>query len=323
MRAVVYRKYGPPEVLQLAEIEKPTPKDDEVLIKTRATTVSAGDRRCRSLDVPAGFGWMSRLVLGVFGPRQPILGTELAGIVEATGKNVRKFEVGDPVIAFGGAGMGCYAEYRCMKEDGAIALKPSNLTFEEAAALSFGGTTALHFLRGGNVQRGEKVLVNGASGSVGTACVQLARHFGAEVTGVCSTANVDLVRSLGASHVIDYTREDFTQNGQTYDVIVDTVGTASYSRSKDSLTERGRLLLVFGTLPDLLQIPWISLTTKRKIVGGVAIGKQEDLQFLANLAAAGEFTPAIDRRYPLEQIAEAHRYADTGRKRGNVVINLE
>lgn len=323
MKAIVYERYGPPDVLELKEVAKPTPKDNEVLIKTHATTVTSGDWRARSLDVPIGFGLISRLVFGVLRPRQPILGTELAGEVESVGKDVRKFKVGDPVFAFGGAGMGCHAEYKCMPEDGAVALKPVNLTYDEAAAISFGGTTALDFFKRGKLQNGEKVLVNGASGGVGTAAVQLAKHFGADVTGVCSTANVELVKSLGANHAIDYTKADFTEDGKTYDVIVDTVGTAPFFRSKDSLRERGRLLLVLGRLPDMLQIPWVSMTSSKKIIAGPATARSEDLRFLSELAEAGEFKPVIDRRYPFEQIAEAHRYVDTGRKKGNVIITLE
>jgi NADPH:quinone reductase-like Zn-dependent oxidoreductase len=323
MKAIVYERYGPPEVLQLKEVEKPTPKDNEILIKTLATTVTSGDWRVRSLNVPAGFGLIVRLVFGVSRPKQPILGTELAGVIEAVGKDVSKFKVGDQVFAFSDAAMGCHAEYKCMPEDGAVALKPSNLTYDEAAALSFGGTTALNFFRRGKLQSGESVLVNGASGGVGTAAVQLARHFGADVTGVCSTANGELVRSLGASHVIDYTKEDFTQNGETYDVIVDTVGTAPFSLRKASLKEGGRLLMVLGGLPDMLQIPWVSMTSSKKVIAGPAAGRAEDLRFLAGLAEAGEFKPVIDRRYPFERIAEAHSYVDTGRKKGNVVITLE
>ena len=323
MKAMVYEKYGPPEVLHLKEIEKPTPKNNEVLIKIQATTVTSGDWRVRSLNVPTGFGLIMRLVFGVSKPKQPILGTELAGVVESVGKDVSKFKVGDPVFAFSDAAMGCYAEYKCMPEDGAVALKPSNLSYEEAAALSFGGTTALHFFKKAKLQRGEKVLINGASGGVGTAAVQLAKHFGAHVTGVCSTANMELVRSLGASHVIDYTVDDFTQNGETYDVIVDTAGTAPFSRSKASLKEKGRLLQVLGSLPDMLRIPWVSITSSKKVIAGPAAGRAEDLRFLAALAEAGEFKPVIDRRYPFEQIAEAHRYVDTGRKKGNVIITLE
>ena len=323
MKAIVYERYGPPEVLELKEVAKPTPKDNEVLIKTHATTVTSGDWRVRSLSVPAGFGFIMRLVFGISKPKQPILGSELAGVIESVGKDVRKFKVGDQVFAFSDASMGCHAEYKCMPQDGAVVLKPPSLSYDEAAALSFGGTTALDFLRRGKLQSGEKVLVNGASGGVGTAAVQLAKHFGADVTGVCSTANMELVRSLGASHVIDYTKEDFTQNGETYDVIVDTVGTAPFSRSKDSLKAGGRLLMVLAGLPDMLQIPWVSMTSSKKVIAGPAAVRAEDLRFLAGLAQAGEFKPVIDRRYPFEQIAEAHRYVDTGRKRGNVIITLE
>ncbi len=323
MKAIVYERYGPPEVLQLKEVEKPTPKDNEVLIKILATTVTAADWRVRSLDVPVGFGLISRLVLGISKPKQPILGTELAGEVESVGKDVRKFKAGDQVFAFSGISMGCHTEYKCMPEDGAVVLKPANLTYDEAAALSFGGTTALDFFRRGKLQRGEKVLINGASGAVGSAAVQLARHFGADVTGVCSTANLEMVRSLGARHVIDYTQEDFTRNGETYDVIVDTAGTAPFTRSKGSLKERGRLLQVLGSLPDLLRVPWVLMTSSKKIIAGPAAVRAEDLRFLAGLAEAGEFKPVIDRRYPFEQIAEAHRYVDTGRKKGNVIITLK
>ena len=323
MKAIVYERYGPPEVLELKEVAKPTPKDNEVLIKTHATTVTSGDWRVRSLNVPAGFGLIVRLVFGISKPKQPILGSELAGVIESVGKDVRKFKVGDQVFAFSDASMGCHAEYKCMPQDGAVVLKPPSLSYDEAAALSFGGTTALDFLRRGKLQSGEKALVYGASGGVGTAAVQLAKHFGADVTGVCSTANMELVRSLGASHVIDYTKEDFTQNGETYDVIVDTVGTAPFSRSKDSLKAGGRLLMVLAGLPDMLQIPWVSMTSSKKAIAGPVAVRADDLRFLAGLAQAGEFKPVIDRRYPFEQIAEAHRYVDTGRKKGNVIITLE
>jgi NADPH:quinone reductase-like Zn-dependent oxidoreductase len=323
MKAIVCTRYGSPDVLQIKEVAIPAPNDREVLIKTYATTVTSGDWRVRSLNVPAGFGLIMRLVFGVSRPKQPILGTELAGVVESVGKDVSKFKVGDQVFAFSDAAMGCHAEYKCMPEDGAMAFKPANLTYDEAAALSFGGTTALDFLRRGTLQSGERVLVNGASGGVGTAAVQLAKHFGADVTGVCSSANVELVRSLGARHVIDYTQEDFTQNGETYDVIIDTVGTAPFSRCKASLKEGGRLLMVLGGLPEMLKIPWAWMTSSKKVIAGPATGRAEDLRFLAGLAEAGEFRPVIDRRYPFEQIAEAHRYVDTGRKKGNVVITLE
>jgi NADPH:quinone reductase-like Zn-dependent oxidoreductase len=322
MKAIVYERYGPPEVLQMKEVEKPVLKANEILVKIYATTVTAADWRMRSLDVPVGFGIISRLVLGISKPRQPILGSELAGKIEAVGKDVKNFKVGDQVFAFSGIGMGCHAEYKCMREDAPVVLKPANLTYDEAAALSFGGTTALDFFRRGKLQSGEKVLINGASGAVGTAAVQLAKHFGADVTGVCSSANVELVRSLGANQVIDYNKEDFTQNGETYDVIVDTAGTAPFNRSNGSLKERGRLLQVLGSLPDILRGPWVAMTSSKKVIAAPAGERAEDLRFLARLAEAGKFKPVIDRRYPFEQIAKAHGYVDTGRKKGNVIINV-
>lgn len=323
MKAIVYERYGPPDVLELKEIEKPSPKGDEILIRVRATTVTTADWRARSLEMPPGFGVMGRLFFGITKPRQPILGMELAGDVEAVGSDVTAFKVGDPVFAFSGTSMGCHAEYKCVKEQSAVARKPANLSYEEAAALSFGGTTALDFFRRGKLVSGEKVLVNGASGCVGSACVQLARHFGADVTGVCSTPNVALVRSLGARHVVDYTQDDFTKNGETYDVIVDTVGTAPFSRCERSLNEGGRLLQVLGGLGDLLQAPWVSLTSKKKVIAGPAAERVEDLRLLANLAESGVFKPVIDVRYPFERMADAHRRVDTGHKRGNVVVTLD
>jgi NADPH:quinone reductase-like Zn-dependent oxidoreductase len=322
MKAILYSRYGSPDVLEMKEIPKPSPKDGEVLIKVHVTTVTSGDWRMRTLNVPKGFGLISRLALGISKPRQPILGVELSGEIEAIGKAVTKFKVGDPVFANGDFGMGCYVEYKCMSQDGALAIKPANLSFEEAAALSFGGTTALAFFKRAKVKRGDKVLVNGASGGVGTAAVQLAKHFGAEVTGVCSAGNLELVKSIGADKVLDYGKEDFTQNGERYDVIVDTVGTAPFSRSQGSLTERGRLILVLGTLPDLLQVPWVALTSRKRVVAGPVRAIAEDMRFLATLAESGQFKPVIDRRYPFAKIAEAHRYVDTGRKRGNVVVNV-
>ena len=322
MKAIIYSRFGPPEVLELKEIPKPTPKDHEVLIKVHATTVTAGDWRARTRNVPKGFGPFALLIFGFSRPRMPILGTELSGEIESVGEGVSRFKVGDQVFAYSGAGMGCYVEYKCMPEDGKLALKPANLNYEEAAAISSCGTTALAFFRRAKIQNGDKVLINGASGGVGTAAVQLARHFGAEVTGVCSTGNLELVKSIGANKVIDYTQQDFAQDGETYDIIVDTVGTAPFSRSKASLKEGGRLLLVFGTLPDMLQMPWVSMTSSKKVIAGPASGGAEDLRFLASLAESGQFKPVIDRRYPFERIAEAHRYVDTGRKKGNVVVTI-
>ena len=322
MKAILYQQYGPPDVLQMADIAKPIPKPNEILIKTYATTVTSGDWRVRSLTVRAGFGWITRLVFGVSRPRQPILGSELAGVVESVGAAVSRFKVGDAVFAFSDARMGCYAEYKCMPQDGAVACKPPGLSYGEAAALSFGGTTALDFLRRAKLQRGESVLINGASGAVGAAAVQLARHFGAHVTAVCGTANMAWVRALGASQVIDYTQEDFTQNGQTYHVIMDTVGTAPFSRCQASLRDGGRLLLVLAGLADMLHAPWASLTSGKKVIAGPVSVRAEDLPLLAELAATGAFKAVIDRRYPFEQMVEAHRYVDSGRKKGNVVVML-
>ncbi len=322
MKAVLAERYGPPEVLQIREIATPTPGDDEILIRIHATTVTSGDWRIRSQTVPAGFGLIMRLVFGLRKPRQPILGSELAGVVAATGRNVTQFQVGQRVFAFNDMGMGCHAEYLCLPEDGMVVATPPGLRDATAAALCFGGTTALDFLRRAKLRPGERVLVNGASGAVGTAVVQLARHAGAEVTGVCSTANLDLVRSLGAARVIDYTRDDFRCNGETYDVIVDTVGTAPFARCRRSLKPGGRLLLVLAGLPDMLKGLWVSLTSGRSVIAGPATVKRDDLRTLATLAETGEFQPVIDRIYPFEQIVEAHRYVDTGRKRGNVILSV-
>jgi NADPH:quinone reductase-like Zn-dependent oxidoreductase len=322
MKAIVYQRYGAPEVLEEQELTKPVPGDNEVLIRSHATTVTSGDWRMRSLDVPPGFGLFARLAFGVRGPRKQILGSELAGEVEAVGQDVTRFGVGDRVFSFDGFGMACYVEYKCVPEDGVLARIPAGLSYEEAAALSFGGTTALHYLRKGKLQRGERVLVNGASGGVGTAAVQLAKHFGAEVTGVCSAANAELVRSLGADHVIDYAEEDFSKSGQTYDVIVDTAGTAPYARCKGSLRKGGRLLLVLAGMSEMLRGPWVSLTSSKKVITGAASERGEDLRLLAELVEAGAYRAVIDRRYPWEQIVEAHHYVDAGHKRGNVVVTL-
>ena len=323
MKAATYQRYGPPDVVNITEMEKPTPKDNEVLIRVHASTVTSGDWRARSLEMPAGFGFLGRLVFGLSKPRQPILGTELAGVIEAVGKDVSKFKTGDEVFAFPGAKMGSHVEYKTMPENGPIALKPANLTFEEAAALSFGGSTAVEIFKKGKIKPGDRVLVVGASGGVGTAAVQIAKHFGAHVTGVTSTANLELARSIGANVVIDYTKEDFTKNGETWDIIVDTVGTAPFSRSEGSLKEGGRLLVVLGGLGDLLRAPLAAMRGSKRVIAGPVGEPPENLRLLAELAAAGEFTPVIDRRYPFAEIVDAHRHVDTGRKRGNVVIVMQ
>ena len=322
MKAYVVRRYGGPEVVHLEDVPKPVPGNDEVLIRIHATTVTAGDWRVRSLEVPRGLGLLARLALGLRRPRQPILGTELAGVVESVGKDVTRFKPGDAVLAFPGEKMGGHAQYRAMPEDGAVARKPANLSFEEAASLPFGGTTALHFLRKAGVKVGDEVLVIGASGGVGTALVQLAKHLGARVTGVTSTPNLALVASLGADHVIDYTREDFTQGGHTYDVVADTVGATGYARCKPALKDGGRFLAIAGGLPDMLAAAWVPLTSRRKVIAGPAQERPEDVQQLADLAEAGTLRPVIDRRYGFTQMQVAHAYVDTRRKRGSVVVTV-
>ncbi len=319
MKAIVCTKYGPPDVLQLKEVEKPTPKDNEVLIRIHASTVTSGDVRLRSFTWAAWFWLPARIMFGLLRPRRPIPGNELAGEVEAVGVDITQFKVGDQVygitwtVSFGGAN----AEYICLPEN-EVAIKPANMTYEEAAAAPIGGLTALVLLRKGKIQSGQKVLIIGASGSVGTFAVQLAKYFGAEVTGVCSTSNLDMVKSLGADRVIDYTQEDFTNNGQTYDIIFDTVMKTSFSRCRSSLKERGFFVTVDY---PLLQAFWTSIFGSRKVVFGIA-NKIEDLIFLRELIEAGKLKSVIDRRYPLEKTAQAHRYVEKGHKKGNVVITV-
>jgi NADPH:quinone reductase-like Zn-dependent oxidoreductase len=326
MKTIIYSRFGGPDVLELKEAPKPVPGDREVLIRVHATTVTAADWRARSRTVPKGLGPVGGLAFGFFKPRKPILGNELAGMIEAVGKDVTRFKVGDAVFAHTFAAFGCYAEYKCLPDDAAIALKPTNLSFEEAAALSFGGMTALAFLRKAKVKAGDRVLINGAAGGVGTAAVQLAKHLGAVVTGVSSTAGVELLRSLRADRVIDYTHEDFTRCEETWDVIIDTAGTAGFPRVRHSLAKGGRLLAVLGSLPDMLRSPWVALISDKRIIAGSpsfgwsAAERTEALRFLAGLAESGAFKPVIDRRYPVDHIVEAHRYVDAGHKHGNVAV---
>lgn len=322
MQAYVCRRYGGPEVVELAEVPKPVPTDHEVLVRIHATTVSAGDWRVRSLEVPRGFGLMARLALGFTGPRQPILGTELAGTIERVGRNVTRFKPGDAVFAFPGVRMGCHAQYRAIAEDAPIALKPGNLSFDEAATLSFGGSTAMHFLRRANLKSGEKVLVIGASGAVGIALVQLARIAGAHVTGVTSTANRALVSDLGANDVIDYTARDFHRETATYDVIADTTGAHTYLRSRHALNPGGRLLAIAGGVPDFVAALWSPLIGNTRVIAGPAPEPPEHVHELARLAGSGLVRAVIDRRYEFTQMAEAHAYVGTRRKRGSVVVRV-
>lgn len=320
MKAALYEQYGPPEVLQVKDVETPVPGDNEILIRVHASTVTPADWRFRKAQPP-----IVRLMNGLTKPKTRILGAELSGDVVAVGKDVTAFSVGDAVIADTSSnGFGGHAEYKAMPQDAKVVAKPTTMTHGEAAAgICFGGLTSLHFLREqGRIQRGHKVLVNGASGGCGTFAVQLAKHFGAQVTGVCSTPNVELVTSLGADRVIDYTKQDFTKNGETYDIIFDTVGKVTFSQCKGSLTRNGRFLaLIFG--PRLLaQMAWTSLFGGRKAIGTVAMGTREDLLFLKELAETGRLRTVIDRRYPLEQIAEAHRHVEAGHKIGSVVITF-
>jgi len=325
MKAIVYTEYGPADVLNLQEVRKPTPGDNEVLIKVFAATVTTGDCNARGFTfVPPGFGPLPRLMFGLKKPKIAILGTELAGEVEAVGDAVTMFKKGDQVFGIGSDRFGAYAEYTCRPEKGALAIKPSNLSYGEAATLPFGAGTALYFLRDmAKIKHGQKVLVNGASGGVGVYAVQLARYYEAEVTGVCSTPNLELVKSLGADKVIDYTREDFTQNGETYDGIVDTVvGRTSFSRCKNSLKPKGLYLAVAGGLQEGVQMLWTSITGGKKVIFGSPAECKEDLVFIKELVEAGMLKPVVDRSYPLEQTAEAHRYVDLGHKKGGVVIML-
>ena len=320
MKAIVCVKYGSPDAMQLQEVEKHTPKANEVLIKIYATTVTSADIRIRKADP-----FPVRFFYGFARPKNnTILGSELAGEIEVVGENVKQFKAGDQVFAGAGTSLGANAEYICLPEAGAVAIKPTNMTYEEAAAIPFGATTALIFLRDkGKIQSGQEVLIYGASGAVGMAAVQLAKFFGAQVTGVCSTAKLELVKSLGSDNVIDYTKEDFTQNGKTYDIIFDTSGKSPFSGCLSSLKNNGIYLrAVHINLLPILRGLWTSITSSKKVIGGVAIERKADLIFLKELIEMGRMKSIIDRRYSLEQTAEAHRYVEQGHKKGNVVITV-
>lgn len=326
MKAIVMTKFGPPEVLQLKQVAQPVPKDDEVLIKVHATTAFAGDCELRNLKLPAEYRLPFWIYITFFRPKPVILGQELAGEIEAVGKDVRQFKTGDQVFATTSFSLGAYAEYKCMPAapgmmGGTLAIKPANLSYAEAAAVPVGGLEALHFVRATNIRSGERVLINGAGGSIGTMLIQLAKGRGAEVTAVDHTEKLDMLRSIGADHVIDYTRADFTDGGQTYDVIVDVVGKSSVSRSLRSLRENGRYFLGNPGLSQRFHARRASTGSKRILIGSSS-HRPEDLAHLRGSIEAGQLRPVIDRSYPLEQMADAHRYVDQGHKKGNVAVTV-
>jgi len=330
MKASVFTEFGPPEVLQLQEVEKPAPKDGEILVRVHATAVGYGDLVARDFghvspgefNMPFVFWLLTRVAFGLGKPRIRILGSEFAGEIEATGKDVKLFKEGDQVFGYPGQSFGAYAEYLCMPEDGVVAAKPSNMSYEEAAAVPSGGMAAYSILTQVGIQSGDRVLVNGASGGIGSHAVQVAKHFGAEVTGVCSTPRLEYVKSLGADKVVDYTQEDFTQSGETYDLILDVLGRSSFSRCKDSLAENGRYVLASFKVKQLLEMLWTKISGTRKVLCVLSPQRVEDLITLRELIEAGRIVSVVDKCYPLEQAAEAHRYVEDGQKAGNVVITV-
>jgi NADPH:quinone reductase-like Zn-dependent oxidoreductase len=317
MKAAVYTKYGPSEVLQIKEVAKPSPGDNEILLRIHATAVNSGDVRLRKADPFA-----VRFAFGLLKPRINILGSVFSGEIETVGRNVRRFKAGDQVFGHTNMRFGAYAEYISLPENGTLALKPAQISHSEAAAIPFGGVTALHFILKANIRANQNILVVGASGAVGSAAVQLAKSYGAIVTGVCSTTNVDLVRSIGADKVVDYTREDFTQNGQVYDLIFDAVNTISVTGALKSLTKNGIMILSAAGMSEMLMGLWISKTSSKKVITGVISHNSAAISFLKELVETGRFKPVIDRTYSLAQIAEAHAYAEKGHKKGNVIINI-
>lgn len=328
MKAIVCTKYGPPDILQLKEVEKPAPKDNEVLIRVHATSVNYGDIVARNFreisprefNMPFVLWLIAKISFGLTKPNTTILGSEFSGKIEATGKDVTSFKPGDPVFGYLGQSMGAYAEYICMPEDGVLTIKPANMTYAEAAVVPYGAIMALNLLKKVNLQPGQKILINGASGGIGSAAVQIAKYFGAEVTGVCGTPRIEFVKSLGADRVIDYTKEDFTQNGETYDLIFDILGKSSFSRCKNSLKPNGIHLFASFKMKQLFQMLWTSRAGSKKVICAIAPGSLEDLKSVKELIESGKIKAIIDRQYPLEQTAEAHRYVEKGQKKGNVVI---
>ncbi len=331
MKAIVMSEYGPPEVLKLKEVDKPTPKDNEILVRVHAVSVNYGDIVARNFknlspgefNMPFLFWFLARMQFGANKPKTTILGSEFAGVVESVGKEVKRFSAGAQVFGYLSQTMGADAEYVCMPEDGEVALKPANMTFEEAAVVPYGGITALNLLRKVNIQAGQQVLINGASGGIGSAAVQLAKSYGAEVTGVCSAPRLNFVKTLGVDHVIDYTHEDFTQNGETYDLIFDILGKSSFSRCKDSLKPNGIYLLASFKSGDLLQMLWTSLFGKKKVICALSSENSGDLPHIKELIESGTIKAVIDKRFPLENTADAHRYIEDGKKKGHIVITVD
>ncbi|MFN8488911.1 MAG: NAD(P)-dependent alcohol dehydrogenase [Caldilineaceae bacterium] len=331
MKAMVYTEYGLPEVLQLKEVTKPTPKDNEVLVRVRATSVNFGDLMARNFkaisphefNMPSLFWLLAKVSFGLKRPKISILGSEFAGEVEAVGKAVKQFKKGDPVFGYPGQRFGAYAEYLCLPEDGVLAIKPANMSYAEAAVAPYGAIMALNLLRKVNIQPGQKVLVNGASGAIGSAAVQIAKNFGAEVTGVCGAPRLAFVKALGADHVIDYAQEDFTQNGTRYDLIFDILGKGSFARCKSSLKPNGVMLFASFKMKQLFQMVWTSMTGGQKVICAIAPGSTSDLLAVKALIEAGKLKTIIDHCYPLEQAAEAHRYVETGHKKGSVAITID
>ena len=322
MKAIVWTKYGPPDVLQFKELNKPVPKENEVLIRVHAATVTAGDCELRRFDIPLGLRLFVRIMFGIIKPRIKILGQELAGEIESVGKKVKHFKKGDPVFAATEMRMGAYAEYACLPAKSAMALKPVNMSYDEAATVPTGGLNALHFLRKGDIRSGQKILILGAGGSIGTYAVQISKSYGAHITCVDSGNKLEMLLSIGSDQVIDYTKEDFTKNGERYDLIIDVVGKSSFSRNVRSLSKNGHYILGNPKLKWKIKGRWISLTSHKKIISALASYHQEDLIFLKELIEAGKIKSVIDRKYPLEKTAEAHRYVETGQKTGNVVISI-
>jgi 2-desacetyl-2-hydroxyethyl bacteriochlorophyllide A dehydrogenase len=317
MKAAVCTSYGKPEVLQLKEVEKPTPTEDQILLKIHSSSVTSGDARVRRADP-----YVIRLIFGFKRPRKSILGVVVAGEVESVGSKVSKFKAGDKVFGTTGMSFGAHAQYQCISENGTLALIPENISYEEAAAIPFGGTASLHFLRKGNVKAGEKILIYGASGALGTMAVQLAKDMGAEVTAVCSGKNTEMVNELGADKVIDYTKEDFTKNGETYDVIFDTIGKSSFSAGMKSLKKKGVMLLASAGMGLMLRGAVTSILGSKKVISGVIKESAEDMQFFKKLIEAGKLKAVVDKVYALEEITMAHAHVDKGHKKGNVIINM-